>query len=758
LRFETLRPLLPKLKELKLSGCKFLDLPPEICGDRDENVVEAVRAHYRDLEEGRDTDTEVKVFLLGNGGAGKTQLCRRLRGLAPDFNLPSTHGIQLSETSVGLEDIEQPIQLNMWDFGGQEIYHGSHALFLQGHAVFVIVWTPELENAAEYEESGIVMHHRPLRYWLDYVRSFAGTGSPVLVVQSKCDSPAQRIYDVPIGGISKDLSYFQVAQASALTGLGLDLLKAGLKEAVRDCISRRPPMPIGQGRARVRVRLRQLRNEDQQLHTAGPRHRFLQRAEFDRLCEEEGGISDTEAFLQFLHTSGVVYYRAGIFGGRIVIDQNWALEGIYAVFDRKRGLPRLHGYGRFSRADLELLCWSGYTRQEQSVFLEMMESSGICFKCRLLADGQWEYVAPELLPDRSAAEESLLAGRLLTNPAEVEANARYKFLHEGVLRNYLSRIGQRAGDAAIYWKYGCWFYERTTDSRVMIETAWEDDKTQIGPGAIRFRAWGKRGGNLIAPLVEELNRLPANERPEIVWRDGERAGELPSGIRISDVPLKRDLPIRRFDRPASPDLSALSITRALQPPSGQPVAYVSYAWGDDSDDGRRYEQFVERLCREVQAAGWRVVHDKTQMRHGDLISVFMKLLSRADRIIVVLTGKYLRSSYCMTELYGIYKFSFGEKEDFLRRVIPFRLEDARIGNWRDRVAVAKFWESEFHEMEASLTHMGPGDFELYKAMQDWHNHVGEILEDLADMLHPVGSAGIEKDGFAGLKAMLGAPD
>ena len=50
-----------------------------------------------------------------------------------------------------------------------------------------------------------------------------------------------------------------------------------------------------------------------------------------------------------------------------------------------------------------------------------------------------------------------------------QADARYAFLHEGVLRGYLSKIGQRAGDAAIYWKYGCWSYEETTDSRVLIE-------------------------------------------------------------------------------------------------------------------------------------------------------------------------------------------------------------------------------------------------------------------------------------------------
>jgi hypothetical protein len=43
----------------------------------------------------------------------------------------------------------------------------------------------------------------------------------------------------------------------------------------------------------------------------------------------------------------------------------------------------------------------------------------------------------------------------------------------------------------------------------------------------------------------------------------------------------------------------------------------------------------------------------------------------------------------MTELYAIYQRSLGEKEDFLRRIIPLRLTDAQFGTWRDRVAYAE---------------------------------------------------------------------
>jgi hypothetical protein len=78
-RFGQLEFLLPTLKYLSLFGCKLDDLPPEVCGIHIENVVVKVRAHYEDLKSGQRIDAEVKVLFLGNGGVGKTQLCRRLR-------------------------------------------------------------------------------------------------------------------------------------------------------------------------------------------------------------------------------------------------------------------------------------------------------------------------------------------------------------------------------------------------------------------------------------------------------------------------------------------------------------------------------------------------------------------------------------------------------------------------------------------------------------------------------------------------------
>jgi internalin A len=153
---------------------------------------------------------------------------------------------------LSLEGFPEPVRLNLWDFGGQEIYYGAHSLFLQGQAVFLILWTPAHEPGTD-SEGDLTFRRRPLAYWLDYLRAFAGTDASVLIVQSQCDSARDRAMRPTAKTDDFLLRWLEV---SAKTGVGLNFVKGALEEAVRDRFDRRPPPPIGAGRIAVRDRLR----------------------------------------------------------------------------------------------------------------------------------------------------------------------------------------------------------------------------------------------------------------------------------------------------------------------------------------------------------------------------------------------------------------------------------------------------------------------------------------------------------------------
>ena len=116
---------------------------------QDDNCLPRLKAWRADLDQGQADNHRIKLFVLGNGSAGKTQICRRLNGQAFDPSIPSTHGIDLGRVDLIPANEDKPAVIaHVWDFGGQDIYHGTHALFMDERALFVIVWNPELENRA----------------------------------------------------------------------------------------------------------------------------------------------------------------------------------------------------------------------------------------------------------------------------------------------------------------------------------------------------------------------------------------------------------------------------------------------------------------------------------------------------------------------------------------------------------------------------------------------------------------------------------
>lgn len=148
------------------------------------NCLPAVRAHFADLQAGEEHDRELKLIVLGNARVGKSSILKRLIHNTFDPQEPSTHAIRLESWPMKCGD--ESVQINVWDFGGQDIYRNTHRLFLRSRALFLVVWDKETETQPSYQEDGFTFGHEPLKYWLDYVEDVA-PGAPVIVVENKCD-------------------------------------------------------------------------------------------------------------------------------------------------------------------------------------------------------------------------------------------------------------------------------------------------------------------------------------------------------------------------------------------------------------------------------------------------------------------------------------------------------------------------------------------------------------------------------------------
>jgi internalin A len=120
----------PCLKQLVLFGAHLAGIPADVLSQNDDaDCLESLRAHLTDLDAGAVAVSDIKVLVLGNGRVGKTQICRRLRGEDYDPHVSSTHGVIVTSGQLPSMGGADPTTLHFWDFGGQDIYHGTHVLF-----------------------------------------------------------------------------------------------------------------------------------------------------------------------------------------------------------------------------------------------------------------------------------------------------------------------------------------------------------------------------------------------------------------------------------------------------------------------------------------------------------------------------------------------------------------------------------------------------------------------------------------------------
>ena len=68
-------------------------------------------------------------------------------------------------------------------------------------------------------------------------------------------------------------------------------------------------------------------------------------------------------------------------------------------------------------------------------------------------------------------------------------------------------------------------------------------------------------------------------------------------------------------------------------------------------------QFPQLFYAALERDGFKPVRDRNEMRPGDRISAFIRRLTRADLVVAVISDKYLRSSYCMHEIHGLWQKS-----------------------------------------------------------------------------------------------------
>lgn len=714
-------------RTLFLFGSGIAEPPATEHGETaDENVASDTADYFADRELFGDGKAKrCKVLVLGNGSAGKTSLSLAMTGQDPKRakELGTTHGVQFwgrdidADTPDYMDEASQKVDLHFWDFGGQEIYHNTHRLFMSKGTVFLVVWDPQQDGKQPPIEDGDYQDEwRRLRYWLDFIHLSCPHNPKIAIVCSyhteETPELKSRLDDEIPEELKKDCKCFYI---DSLHQQGeVEELEEWLQESVGDVVATQGTVvPSYWDIAQHMVeRWIQQMNPDsdsydssfyeshKQLH---PDQFFKElqeeilavgnsanRTEYKKLYERlpDGTWTTIKAFdltenrrrrtLSFLSRSGWIYWDANLFEGRVIIGQQWALDGLYAILERREKTGQFifrelnAADGRFTLSDLGRLAWNdlNFKEEEQKLLLSYMQECGLCFKLRPEEDAWREedvYVSFEHLPSAKEIQLTQTFDKRRPSMDSATDTISSKQLHKQHWQSFLTHTGNLYGEKAKYAING--LLTKNEDGQLIIIRHLRDE--------------GGVGGD----IEIEVSGPDCDERLNSV-RELVRT-YLP---RINEV---------HHD------------SRAVEEGIGTAIEYmevfISYAWDPPESEGETgmpqgYEEPVDAIEEFLSSRSYKVGHgekrtwvelirDKKDVKFGDSLRNFMKYGASRRHVIVIHSDKFWKSPNCIFEMHQLWIAVADNKNKSIDTVlIPVDHINSRIDDTESRDSFLEFWD------------------------------------------------------------------
>ncbi|HEV7404146.1 MAG TPA: COR domain-containing protein, partial [Chthoniobacteraceae bacterium] len=411
---------LQKLKRLCLHDNPALDLSPSVLGADPRKTQDGFASPQAimDFYFSRRTEAtrplnEVKMILVGRGGAGKTSTVQALRGEPFHEGEDSTPGIALCDWKlVGCQG--DPVTAHVWDFAGQVITHALHQFFFSERSVYVLVLTGRENSEREDAE-----------YWLKLIYAFGkdekGEGPPVIVVLNKWDVPGCRPR-VDRGALRERYTFIRgFVETDCKTKKGIDDLEKALCSEVDQLPWVREPFPATWDAVRRAL----ARGADKRPHLPYTDYRLLCAAHDVTEERLQDSLSDV------LHNLGAAlnYRNDPRLREATVLQPEWLTNHVYALMRHAETQE-----GMIRHADLHKVLSDEPNPAVHAYLIHLMERFEIAYAPRTGAVGLW--LVPQALPD----EQPEGAAAFATKSGATRLRYTYPALPEGLVARAIVRL------------------------------------------------------------------------------------------------------------------------------------------------------------------------------------------------------------------------------------------------------------------------------------------------------------------------------
>ncbi len=434
---------------------------------------EAVRNYF--IERDRQSTVrlyEAKVLIVGEGGAGKTTLLRRL--YQPDLKMPqedeTTHGIEIHRQDFAGQHGGE-FRLNLWDFGGQQIYHATHQFFLTKRSLYVLVDDTRKDDKSIHDES--------FRFWLNVVETLSEK-SPLLIFQNEKCGRSKALDQPGIRGRFENVKEFFAG----------DLEHSDAADKLRQAIQHQVQQLPHVG-SEVPAKWLAIRDAVEELGKSKP---FISQDEYFAIYGEhlEADRMKTLFLSRYLHDLGVfLHFQDDLTLKKTVILQNrWATDAVFRVLDDEETKGKL---GHFTLADCSRLWHEDKYADMHAELIGLMRKFELCYQLPDQQPEQW--LAPQLLP---VSKPALFDG--WAKPSDLVVRFKYQFLPRRLVSRLMVRQHRFVKQWDWSWRHGAFFEHEGT--QVLVEETKCDNRSEI-----EFRARGPERKELLSVLAGDLEAL-----------------------------------------------------------------------------------------------------------------------------------------------------------------------------------------------------------------------------------------------------------
>jgi len=667
----------PNLTEIDLSGHPVETPPIEVV----KKGAEAIKNYWRQQQEaGIDYLCEAKLLVIGEPGAGKTSLAKKLKdhayALKPAES--STEGIEITRWNFraairvkqGKKEklLDRNFRVNIWDFGGQEVYHATHQFFLTRRSLYALVVDDRKEDT-------------DFNYWLNVVELLSDASPTVIVQNEKQD----RQREINMGSLhARFPNLRETLRINLADNRGLDGLAGVLKRELQQLPHIGVPLPRTWNLVREALE-RDYRN-------------YLSVEEYLAICQTHGfqRKSDKLQLSGYLHDLGICLHFQDdpVLKQTLILKPRWGTDAVYRVLDNDQVIRRR---GRFGPEDLNRI-WSDHEYASMHhELLRLMMRFQLCYE---LSSGA-AYIAPQLLSSTQPEYRWDQTENLVLR-------YEYDFMPKGLVTRLIVALNHLIAEQELVWKSGV-ILERDSTRAEIIE--------DYPHRKISVRIAGPDTRGMFAILDDQLDRihksfnrlkyekyLPCNceeclkgvdpfAYPLGQLRNCATAGrqiQCWKSYRLVDpAALIRDL----LPAPRLADRRDLRVAERVtrSEPSPRKEVFVSYAWTPES------KAIVDQIENALASSDIALIRDRNELRYKDSIRTFMERIGRGKCIVTLLSKRYLQSKSCMFEL-----TEMAEREGIRDRIFPIVLGDANVYDASGRLDYIGFWEEMTQSLDAKM--------------------------------------------------------